>query len=306
MMRYAVLNVNSAFLLLLIVCCTRFSTLAAQDGMPQRGTSRAGMSRTHSLPERRTEPEVIATSPALPALFKGGAPNRIVDSFGSLNPVLEQLRLLKSGHSTDTLRVVHIGDSHVRGHIYPQTAGKRLVETFGAVSYTDMGVNGATCLTFTQEQRIAEIVACNPDLLILSFGTNESHNRHYKTNTHYQQMDELIGLLQASLPNRAILLTTPPGSYESFRRRKRRTYAINPRTPLAARTIADFAANERLALWDLYGAVGGQPYACKNWAAAGLLRPDHVHYLPEGYVLQGQLLYEAIIKAYNEYVSNKF
>ena len=101
-----------------------------------------------------------------------------------------------------------------------------MTETFGAVSYIDKGVNGATCLTFTHPDRIAEIAALKPELLILSFGTNESHNRSYNINVHYNQMDELVKLLRDSLPNVPILLTTPPGSYESFRqRRRRRTYA---------------------------------------------------------------------------------
>lgn len=92
-----------------------------------------------------------------------------------------------------------------------------------------MGVNGATCLTFTHPGRIADIAAMKPELLILSFGTNESHNRRYNVNLHYNQMDELVKLLRDSLPDVPILLTTPPGSYESFRqRRRKRTYAINP------------------------------------------------------------------------------
>ena len=56
----------------------------------------------------------------------------------------------------------------MRGHIYPQTTGARLAETFGAISYIDKGVNGATCLTFTHPDRITEIAALKPELLILS------------------------------------------------------------------------------------------------------------------------------------------
>ena len=56
-------------------------------------------------------------------------------------------------------------------------------------------------------------------------------------------MEELLELLRDSLPDVPILMTTPPGSYESFRqRRRRRTYAINPRTVTAVNTIHDFAA----------------------------------------------------------------
>ena len=31
----------------------------------------------------------------------------------------------------------------------------------------------------------------------------------------------------------------------------------------------------------MYNVVGGSLRACKNWSDAQLMRPDHVHYLPE-------------------------
>jgi hypothetical protein len=74
---------------------------------------------------------------------------------------------------------------------------------------------------------------------------------------------------------------------------------------MAAKTIREYASRNGLAFWDLYAVVGGEQWACKNWAGAKLMRPDHVHYLPEGYTLQGKLLAQAIIKAYNNYVVNR-
>lgn len=290
--------------LLLLACCMMIQ-LFAQD--PQPPCSATVWATMHSKPlrERMAVSDTIAVYVALPKAFKGVGRNEITDSVGALSPLLERLRLLKEGIADDTVRVVHIGDSHVRGHIYPQAAGARLQETFGAISYMDKGVNGATCLTFTHPDRIADIVALKPELLILSFGTNESHNKRYIANVHYQQMNELIVLLRDSLPHVPILLTTPPGSYESFRQaRRRRTYAINPRTATAVGVMRRFATNHQLALWDMYTLVGGSQRACKNWKEAGLMRPDHVHYMPEGYFLQGELLYEALIKAYNDYVSH--
>lgn len=249
--------------------------------------------------------DTITVQTSFPSAFRETGRNEIIDSIALLAPVFEHFRQVRAGLSEDTVRIVHIGDSHIRGHIYPQTTGARLAETFGAVSYIDKGVNGATCLTFTHPDRIAEIAALKPELLILSFGTNESHNRRYHINMHYNQMDELVKLLRDSLPDVPILLTTPPGSYESFRQRKRkRTYAINPRTATAAETIRRYAKDHRLLVWDMYDVVGGKHRACTNWTAAKLMRPDHVHYLPEGYILQGNLLYQALIKAYNDYVSH--
>lgn len=51
-------------------------------------------------------------------------------------------------------------------------------------------------------------------------------------------MNELVRMLRESLPGVPMLMTTPPGSYESFhQRRRRRTYKINPRTSVAVQTI---------------------------------------------------------------------
>lgn len=278
--------------------------LKAQDRIPGCPPLEKTLKTVKPLQEMSKANNTISVQCGFPAAFRETGKNEIAGDIALLSPVFERLRQVRAGLSEDTVRIVHIGDSHVRGHIYPQTAGARLAETFGAVSYIDMGVNGATCLTFTHPKRIAQIADLKPELLILSFGTNESHNRRYNANVHYNQMDELIKLLQESLPDVPILLTTPPGSYESFRqRRRRRTYAVNPRTSTATETIRRYARNHRLPVWDMYEIVGGKRRACVNWTEAKLMRPDHVHYLPEGYILQGNLLYQALINAYNEYVS---
>lgn len=289
--------------LILLLSCVW--SVRAQDLLPACPQVDKGTRACKPMREPGSLGDTVSVKIVFPVAFKGVGRNEVVDSLGILAPVLEHLRLVQNGSSEDTVRIVHIGDSHIRGHIFPRTTGARLTETFGAISYTDMGVNGATCLTFTHPDRIAAIAALKPELLILSFGTNESHNRKYNSNVHYRQMEELLELLHDSLPDVPILMTTPPGSYESFRqRRRRRTYAINPRTVTAVNTIHDFARRHKLVVWDMYNVVGGSLRACKNWSDAQLMRPDHVHYLPEGYTLQGELLYEAIIKAYNEYVSH--
>ena len=298
-------NLLLGFILGLMATFFLLSAGKAQDRIPACPPLGKTLKMIKPLREMNWANDTINVQVAFPAAFRETGRNEIIDSIALLAPVFEHLRQVRAGLSEDTLRIVHIGDSHVRGHIYPQTTGARLAETFGAISYIDKGVNGATCLTFTHPDRITEIAALKPELLILSFGTNESHNRRYNINVHYNQMDELVKLLRDSLPNIPILLTTPPGSYESFRqRRRRRTYAINPRTATAAETIRRYAKDHRLLVWDMYDVVGGKRRACTNWTEANLMRPDHVHYLPEGYILQGNLLYQALIQAYNDYVSH--
>ena len=238
----------------------------------------------------------------LPAAFLRTYPNELLDSLGLLHPFWEKLRLTKTGLSADTLHIVHIGDSHIRGHIFPRTAGACLQQAFGALRYTDMGINGAFCISITRPERIARVVALKPDLLVLSFGTNESHNRRYNAQLHYRQMDDLVRQLRQALPDVPILMTTPPGSYERIRRRSR-IFTVNPRTLPTVQTIRRYADDNGLAIWDMYEVFGGVHRAALNWWEAGLMRPDHIHYLPEGYELQGRMFFQAILKAYNRYLT---
>ena len=238
----------------------------------------------------------------LPRAFQQVGDNVLTDPDDALQPFWQKLRMLRLGLRNDTVRIVHVGDSHIRGHIFPRTTGELMQQAFGRLSYTDVGINGATSLTFTRADRIDQIARLEPDLLILSFGTNESHGRGYNSAVHYRQMEDLLALIRTRLPDVPILLTTPPGSFEANRRRGRaRTYKVNPRTATAVDNIHRFARGHGLAVWDLYTLLGGLDRACLNWQEAGLMRPDHVHYLPEGYVLQGQLLFQALLRGANQY-----
>ncbi len=297
----------SSFRMKCLLCLLLYASgMSSQDRLPQKA-ARNLISRIPKPALKVKWPaDTIPYTQLLPQSFRNVKSNGIVDSTDVLEPVMKQLHEMRLDMEVDTFRILHIGDSHVRGHIYPQSAGLVLTQEFHSLLYYDMGVNGATCLTFTHPARISAIVEAKPSLLILSFGTNESHGKSYKTNVHYNQMHELIELLKDSLPGVPMLLTSPPGAFERRRlSRRRSTYSPNPRTIMAAKTIREYASRNGLAFWDLYAVVGGEQWACKNWDGAKLMRPDHVHYLPEGYTLQGKLLAQAIIKAYNNYVVNR-
>jgi len=234
----------------------------------------------------------------MPKTFLQTKENVIVDTTGILAPFWEKVRLVKRKKSNAILRVLHVGDSHIRGHILPRTAGDSLQLAVGRLTYTDMGINGATCETFSTPEHINDIRVERPDLIILSFGTNESHNRGYNDMRHYQQMTDFIRMIRTAMPGVPILMTTPPGSYQG----RRRAYSLNPRTAIAVQTIHRFAHDNGIAGWDMFNICGGGKRACLNWQSAKMMRPDHVHYTVEGYVFQGMLLYQAIVKAYNDYV----
>jgi lysophospholipase L1-like esterase len=163
------------------------------------------------------------------------------------------------------------------------------------VVYHAIGVNGAKFKHYlAAELFVDQTAALAPDLLILSLGTNEALDYPYFDPQFANQMDSLIQRLRAKNPNAKILLTTPSDSY---RRKTRR----NPGVEFIRNKIKNYADLHNLAYWDLYQAGGGK-HSADLWKKSRLMRYDGIHFTANGYVLQGNLLYEALMKGYNEYV----
>lgn len=257
--------------------------------------------------------------------FVDAGANVIADPSHGLAPFVRKvIRQLKAGD--EVVRIVHVGDSHVRGHFFPGAVKGHLEQLLGAdavvrdyevfdygtpgisretgrdgVVYQVYGINGATAQRFSDERHVDEIAALSPDLLIVSLGTNESVGAKYARMQHKNQLDQLMRMLAARCPSTPVLLTTPPGAY----RRVRGRYQPNANVRLAAATITGYAEEKGYAWWDLYGVAGGDR-ACVNWWNNGLMQRDHLHFTKEGYWLMGDLLYSAIVNLIKEYVEHRF
>ena len=254
----------------------------------------------------------------MPASFRNVGRDTLVNA-AALYPFFAKLC-----QGTEPVRVVQLGDSHVRGHVFPVAVRHTLEAAWGSQAvypdeinyrttaiahetgapglvYHAIGQNGATAADFCTTEKMDQMAALHPDLIILSFGTNESHNRRYDAVEHYAQLDALLTLLRHYAPDATVMLTTPPGSYVRASRRRR---IINPRTEKTVNTILAFGERNGLAVWDLYNIAGGSKRACLNWKNNRLMQRDQVHYTHQGYTIQGNLLGEALLNAFNDYVAN--
>jgi len=277
----------------------------------------------------------IVDATSLPTFFEGCMPNVIEDSTNSLASFLEKLTCLRniSVIEKPVVRIVHIGDSHVRSHEFTPALNLRLSEIFGCASSTFIegykssgiveesgehgilchciGINGATSKNFLDDKHISEISGLKPDLIIISLGTNESMGK-YDSEYHYKMMKNLFLSLKTACPDAAMLYTTPPGAFKAiYNKTKSRRYRKiigfedNTNTQNVAATIKLFAAENAVACWDLFNIAGGGENACKNWLVGNFYKHDRLHFLIEGYTLQGNLLYESLIDSYNNYVLSK-
>lgn len=290
--------------LLLFLFLSGILPLIGQDQLPMVAKNEMPLNATRHLRSIHLLADTIGFNPSVFPSFIVDSMNVIVDKQKMLEPIFDQLRKIKEKRSQERIRIVHIGDSHIRGKMFPNWVRDKLqVEFGGDVEYESFGINGATCFTFTNPRWIKKVKQLNPDFLILSFGTNESHNRRYQKIVHLEQLDELIQLLKKENASLPVLFTTPPGSYTSYRaRNRRRVYNRNARTVEVANAIKEYAQNNGYPVWDLFSAAGGENGACENWLSAKLMRPDRVHFFQEGYELQGELLFQALMKQYNQYV----
>lgn len=265
----------------------------------------------------------------LPVTFVHRRANTLLQT-ESLVPFFEKV----TQRRTKSVRVLQIGDSHVRGHVFPRELRYRLAEAWGSEAMVDNPIhyrttmlaeetgvpgfimsaiskNGVTLSYYEDESLLSQIADQCPDLLIISLGTNESHG-DISAAEYQQQLQRFCHTVRQRCPETQFLITTPPGSHIGKGKRvKRRGRWVstggqtpNPRTAEIANTLREFALQNKMAVWDLYEMVGGSTYACENWKSAGLMNADGVHYTPVGYTLMGRMLAESILQAWNQYLEN--
>lgn len=167
------------------------------------------------------------------------------------------------------------------------------------ILYHSIGLNGATYEHYNNYPDFAQSTAMlEPDLIIISLGVNDTTGGNYRNDYFSNRIDELVSALRAANPGAAILLTTPAESCL----RRRRALNVNPNVDNAARTIKEYCREKGIACWDMYSATGGSGSNAK-WHKAGYFSADKLHMTREGYAIAGELLYDAIITGYNDYIA---
>ncbi len=166
------------------------------------------------------------------------------------------------------------------------------------VIYSAVGVNGAEVTSFLKCNLLeSQLLTLMPKWIIISLGTNDAYTLNFNEDVFSNNLKTLIGKIQHALPEALILLTTPPDSY----RKKRYP---NPNMFKAKQIITKVAAEKNCAVWDLYEIMGAYT-SMKKWANAGLAAGDKIHFSKAGYSLQGDLLFNAFLSAYDHIIDNR-
>jgi LysM repeat protein len=165
------------------------------------------------------------------------------------------------------------------------------------ILYHNSGVNGAKFSDYNKYPLFFEqLKALHPDVLVLSFGTNESFD-HMKAEDFIAELDLFISNARKQNPFVEIIVATPPPSL--FKRKYPNAFVAD-----YSKKIIELAYSRRIAVWDLYSDMGGL-YGINQNAKSGIIGNDRVHYTKAGYEKQGNLLAKAIMEAYQSYNNSK-
>ena len=165
------------------------------------------------------------------------------------------------------------------------------------ILYHSIGVNGAKFSDYNKYPLFFEqLNALNADVLVLSLGTNESFD-YMKSEDFMAQLDTFITNVRKVNPTVEIIVSTPPPSL--FKRKYLNNFVAD-----YSKKIVDTALDKKIAVWDLFGDMGGLSGINSN-AKAGIIGKDKVHYSKMGYEKQGNLLAKAIMEAFENYKISK-
>jgi lysophospholipase L1-like esterase len=173
--------------------------------------------------------------------------------------------------------------------------GINLTNNNQGILYHSVGNNGAefrhynSAPDFTEESKFLE-----PQLIIISLGTNEAYAKNYNDADFISSADSLIKKLKFLHPNCSFLLT---GAGDANKNRKYR----NKNNGKVNRALESYAKQNNIAFYDIQKVMGGFGVINK-WFVKGLTSKDKLHLSRSGYELQGHLLYEALMFEFKKYV----
>lgn len=179
--------------------------------------------------------------------------------------------------------------------------GIQLLSDQPAVVYNAIGVNGAKTSDYLRSQNFSEqMKMVAPDLVIFGIGINDANTYAKKFNqkAYEENYEELVRIMREANPDAAILFMTNNDSY--FQKRY-----PNPNIYKVRDAMVNVSKKVDGAVWDFFEIMGGFD-SIRYWEAYDIGRQDKIHFSPEGYALQADLLFTALRKSYGDYLSAHF
>lgn len=198
---------------------------------------------------------------------------------------------------TDSVRIGTEGDSGE----YTLT-GLYLDNPFHGITVSGTGVNGASLPSYSKCRDLErDLAIVSPDMVIFEIGVNDAVAYSFDTALFESRYKALVSRVREANPDCAVLFMT---NNDTFRYARKRGYYVNTNGALARDAFFRIARETGGAVWDFFSIMGGSG-SMREWEKAGLARRDKVHFTDEGYELQGDLFFNALMDKFSEYMGRK-
>ena len=163
------------------------------------------------------------------------------------------------------------------------------------VVYHSIGVNGASVPSYLESELFEkELKLIAPDLVIFGIGINDASGKDFTEDSFINNYNQLIHTIKRVSPDCAFIFIT---NNDSFTRLARRKYRVNRNGLIAQRAFYQLAKQHKGGVWDLFAIMGGLS-SMQRWENAGLAKADKIHFTRDGYLLIGDLFYNALVDYY--------
>jgi lysophospholipase L1-like esterase len=214
---------------------------------------------------------------------------------------------IKSGfHRVNVAEAPHKLTIRIVGNGEVQVFGVTLESSHSGVQYDSLGVNGAfigLLAHYLDADHWAEqLHHRRPDLVIIGYGANESQFERLPMDQYELDTREAIRRIRMAVPGVSIMLLGP---MDRGVRGAGGGIVTRPMIPKLIRYQRRLAAETGCAFFDTFAAMGGDGTVAR-WCEARprLMGGDFTHPTAQGAEIVGSFVYEAMMKAYEEYKSN--
>jgi lysophospholipase L1-like esterase len=164
--------------------------------------------------------------------------------------------------------------------------------------YHSIGINGASVPSFLRcDLFIEQLTLLKPDLVILGLGINDAYGKKFSQSEFESNYKSLIYDIRKAAPETAIIFTTNNDSY-MYRR------YVNKNGEKVQDSMLKMAKEYDAGVWNMYEVMGGLN-SVVLWEKNNLVQRDKVHFTREGYLLLGDLFFNALMKNFEDYIQNK-
>lgn len=163
------------------------------------------------------------------------------------------------------------------------------------ITYNSVGVNGASTTSYLKcslfEQQVKQI---HPDLVFFGIGINDAYNSNFTQESYEEHYRQIIKMIQVANPNVMFVFITNNDSYSYSK-------VLNKNAEAVERAMFNLASAYNGAVWNMFRVMGGYKSAT-IWRANDLMKHDRIHFNRNGYRLMGDLIFNALMEKYCDYL----